>query len=314
VVFLLFAIGVAATAGYQAIVSANQLSLHASDAGRALAIAQAGLRRYLGTIPADVTDTVELAIEQGEAFVWGRRIYRSTFPTERWLLTARGEFADPSLAGSPALRTVRQQATLWWAPLTVQGVVASTANFTTSGGSISASDNGTATQCAGAPRSATRTVFSGSQGFNASAVLDSLDVPWSMLEDPTFPVDYENTFPPLSLPATEYPVVRFNGPLNVSILGASGSDQRRGVLIVTGQLTIQSAFNWDGIILAGSLASPVGHSGFALDGVMAVGLNGTTPNASLSGGVLRYNSCQVLAAGAPLAMFRPLDGTWVEVY
>jgi hypothetical protein len=148
----------------------------------------------------------------------------------------------------------------------------------------------------------------------AQGVLDTLDVPWSTLLDPSFPVDYENTWPPLGLPATDYPVVRFNGNVDVASLGLGGLFLRRGLLIVTGQLTIRSPFRWDGIILAGRLASPLGHLLFYLDGLLVGGLTGPPTNISYTSGTMRYHSCKVVWAGSNTLMLETRPKTWVEVF
>jgi hypothetical protein len=145
-------------------------------------------------------------------------------------------------------------------------------------------------------------------------VLDSLDVPWSALVDPSFPVDYENTWPPLGLPADEYPVVRFNGDLDVASLGLGGLFQRHGLLIVTGELTVRSAFRWDGLILAGRLNSPFGQLFFIMDGLIVGGLSGPPAPVDFVSGTLRYHSCKVVWAGSRVLMLETRPKTWVEVF
>jgi hypothetical protein len=314
VVFLLFAIGVAATAGYQIVQTEAELSSYARDAGRALGIAHAGLRRYLTSIGPELDDTTQYAIDDGQAFVWARKVHEDLFPSETWLITSRGEYADPAATEGPARRTVREFATLRLVPLSVRGVFSNTGTVDLEGGSISGTDAASASQCEDAPRPAIATRFQPGGGVSAQEVLDTLDVPWSTLTDPSFPVDYENTWPPLGLPATVYPIVRFNGNVDVASLGIGGLFPRRGILIVTGQLTIRSAFRWDGVILAGSLATPLGHLLFDMEGLLVGGLTGPATDVEFTSGNIRYHSCKVVWAGSGTLMLQTRAKTWMEVF
>jgi hypothetical protein len=312
VVFLLFAIGVAAAAGYQIVQTEATLSDYTRDAGRALGIAHAGLRRYMATIGVDLSDTTQYAIDDGEVFVSGRKVFNDVFPLETWIITSRGEYGDPS--EGPARRTVRQFATLRLVPMNVRGVFTNTGSIALAGGSIVGSDASATGQCPGAPRPSIPPRFQPGGGVTAQGVLDTLDVPWSALIDPALPVDYSNAWPPLGLPASEFPVVRFNGNVDVASLGLGGLFPRRGLLIVTGQLVIRSAFRWEGVILAGSLATPLGHALFFLDGLLVGGLGGLPTNINYTSGNMRYNSCKVIEAGRRTLMLETKAKTWTESF
>jgi hypothetical protein len=313
VVFLLFAIGVAAAAGYQVVQTEAKLSSYSRDAGKALAIAHAGLRRYLATLAPPLSDTTQYLVDEGEALVWARQVYDDVFPAQTWLITSRGEYGDPAATEGPARRTVRQFATLRLAPLDVRGVFANTGAINLGGGTISGSDAATSGQCRNAPRPAIAQRFQPGS-ISPEDVLDTLNVPWSALTDPAFPVDYANTWPPLGLPADVYPVVRFDGDLDVASLGLGGLFQRRGILIVKGQLTLRSAFRWDGIILAGRLASPLGHPLFFMEGLLVGGLTGPPANVTFTSGSMRYHSCKVVWAGSGTQMLQTRAKTWTEVF
>jgi hypothetical protein len=325
VVFLLFAIGVAAAAGFQIVQTEAKLSTYTRDAGKALSIANGGLRRFLSVLDPNVIDTAQYAIDGGNVEVWARKVHRNPFPRETWLITARGEYGDPFAAANegPALRIVRQLATFRRAPLNVKGVIANTGTVSQTGGTIVAVDQSTSAQCADAPRPTIVNRFAdGAGALGAQAVLDSLDVPWSMLTDPSFAVDYENAWP-TGLPVTDWPIVRFTGNVDVASLGASWSTVRRGLLIVQGTLTLGAPIRWDGIILAGRLASPVvdglgrpmiGHANLAIDGLLVGGLGGPPVNINFNAGTMRYHSCKVLSAGKKAGLFDTYGKTWTEVF
>jgi Tfp pilus assembly protein PilX len=317
VVFLLFAIGVAAAAGFQIVQTEAKLSSYTRDAGKALSIANSGLRRYLSQADPNVTDTTQYAIDGGNAKVWARRLMRLTFPRETWMITARGTYGDAfAIANeSPAERTVRQMVTFRRAPLNVKGVFSNTGTITQTGGTITAVDQATSAQCPDAPRPNILARFApGSGAPTAQAVLDSLDVPWSTLIDPSFPVDYENTWAPIDIPSTAWPIVRFNGNLDVATVASTWSIVRRGILIVPGTLTMRSRFIWEGIILAGNLASPVGHVDMSIDGLVVGGLAGTPVNVTYTAGRIRFHSCKILSAGKKAALFQTRARTWTEVF
>lgn len=309
VVFLLFAIGVAAAAAYRVIQSEAQLAVYSEDASQVFAIAQAGLWRRMATIGANPADTVAYSIAGGTATVYGRRVHSLVnFPQETWVVTSSASYSDPRYAATPAQRTVRQQAVYKRSPVNLLATFTNTGSIAVFGGSVSGTDAAPSGMCSGAPRSAISSTYTPTFGRTAQDVLSSLDAVWSVLTDPTLTADYTNSLPPGGL--TTYPLVRYTGDLTIS---SGDFVQRQGILIVTGRLTITAPFLWNGIILAGSFGSLMGHANFVLRGIMAGGFGGTATNVSFMGGSLQYHSCHLQSAGARLAMLRPIRGTWMEV-
>jgi hypothetical protein len=118
---------------------------------------------------------------------------------------------------------------------------------------------------------------------------------------------YEGFPPPWgALPASEYPVVRYLGNL---VAGPSWSG--RGVLLVSGDLTLRSGFSWDGIVLAGGLNDT--SENFWIRGMLIAGLNGGGSTLTLDGfPEIFYDVCSSLDASRALAYLEPVAETWWE--
>ena len=86
----------------------------------------------------------------------------------------------------------------------------------------------------------------------------------------------------------------------------------RGVLIVIGAFGASSSFTWDGIILAGAIAtSPHVHG--QIRGMLIGGLNGQNPGGDLVWGAdNRYYSCNVYKANESLSYLELVENTVFE--
>ena len=99
-------------------------------------------------------------------------------------------------------------------------------------------------------------------------MLDSLNLPWSLITNTSFPVNYEGTLPDFGLLSPDsFPVIRFNDDLT-----AGPSESGWGLLIVTDVLTLTDGWSWDGVVLAGHFNPP--NDGVRVDGLVVSGLNG----------------------------------------
>jgi hypothetical protein len=104
--------------------------------------------------------------------------------------------------------------------------------------------------------------------------------------------------------------VRYNGDL--SAWGWQG----RGVLIVTGTLTLNAGFYWEGIVLAGALANTGSYAGWwppEVHGMLIGGLNGSNANVTLSAGNYYYNYCDAWGASKSLSYLEVVDNAIFEV-
>ena len=128
------------------------------------------------------------------------------------------------------------------------------------------------------------------------------------------------TIPPASWPtaamtaayadstSTYYPIVRVNGDF---ALPSSG----RGMLIVTGGLTLNGSVGWLGVILVGNDITSNGNS--TISGATVSGLNvklGTYVKGAVGNGTKQYNynSCEVAKATTTMGALVTLRNTWVD--
>jgi len=105
-----------------------------------------------------------------------------------------------------------------------------------------------------------------------------------------------------------YPIVRVNGDFS---LPSSG----KGMLIVTGHLTLNGSVGWKGVILVGGDITSNGNNG--IEGATVSGLNvklGTyVPSATANGTKqYNYNSCEVAKATTSMGALVTLRNTWVD--
>lgn len=122
--------------------------------------------------------------------------------------------------------------------------------------------------------------------------------------------DHNGTFPSFSDPSY-YPIIYVNGDLPDLPNG-------RGLLIVSGNLTMNGNTHWDGIVLVGGGVTANGNDN--VQGAVLSGLNimtnplGPTPIASLGNGTktIQYNSCEVKKALQGTRALVPRRGTWTD--
>ena len=112
--------------------------------------------------------------------------------------------------------------------------------------------------------------------------------------------------------STYYPIVRFNGDM---VLPSSG----RGMLIITGSLTINGNTGWKGVIMVGDDITSNGNNG--IEGATVSGLNtkiGTyhpgdiDPSTANGTKQYNYNSCEVAKATTTMGALVTLRNTWVD--
>lgn len=355
VVFLLFAVGMAAATGFAVVDLEADLASQAEEAGEALAVAQAGLERYLGEHLGIPDDSTLIAMPQGDAVIRARRITTvdAAEGIDLYLIESEGVVVDPVNPDSPARKVVSEYARLHTRPVGRHAaavlnyqVVELFEQFSNFGGKIRGVDHASTTGPNSCPQAQTEGVpgivhrgtavvspewdsvsvglgafpslVSGGQlvGVGSAArafaspqaIVDSVGIRWDILTDDGFPVAFDGSPPNyLFIPSDEYPVVRVRGDL---IAGAAWSG--RGVLIVTGTLTLSNLFFWDGIVIAGEIADL--DAWFYIQGMLIAGMNasknalevGRHPN-------VWYNVCSALRASEALAYFEPVDRTFWQV-
>ena len=319
VVFMLFAISVAAATGYTLVASEFGLSRHSSDGAEALTVARAGLERYVAESLGTLADTTSYALGGGVATVTSRKLFEQDSLTHVYYIRSEGTVDDVLTPNTPARRVVGAYATYHRRPIPQHGLVMIGTNTISvqSGGSIDAEDRDDAGDCSGGGASDLIGAIAGvsvSGGSDIdgnpdsqiwpggwSAIQDSIAVRWDVLSDPDFPVDFENTWPNYgSLPSDSFPVVRYTGWMYASGTG-------RGVLIVDGVFDPTSSFRWYGIVLARDVDDIIqGH----IDGMLIGGLGGANMYNTVQVWTdVHYHSCDVYPANESLSYLELMPNT-----
>lgn len=318
VIFLLFAIGVAAATGYQVVSTAFVLSGDARQGQEALATARGGLRRFFAEQIGMVGDSVSYAVGSGVALVTSRKLYELDTLNHMYYVVSEGRILDMTAPENPARRIVGAYAWHRISPVSHRGTImllrgdlelrddVQIDGLDRSGPS-DCSGGGTA-GVPGAATVATVTVDGNadldgnppSVTFYSSygEMYDTIGLRWDVLRDPAFPVEFEGAMMPpwSSLPPDSFPIWRIDGDVTLTS-GLSG----RGALIVTGQLGLGDDFRWEGIILAGSIADVDEGTRPHIDGMLIGGLDGTQTRLRLRDGRFHYESCHVYSANRSLS-------------
>ena len=335
VIFLLFAIAVAGATGYQVVSSEFALARQNRDGQEALAVARAGLNRYLGETLGSMGDTVLYAIGNGVATVTAKRVLRQDSLSYLYYIESTGEVDDARTPLLPARRVVATYAWHRMSPIRLKGALWVSGGNTTLGGgfgyaaTVNGSDVATPSECVGGGGAGVRGMVKGSGAVNVrsgstltgpapttvtysgySAMYDTVGVRWDILSNASFPVDFDGSPPNWgSIPADSFPIVRYRGNLD-----ADWSWSGRGVLIVTGTLTFASfsSFTWNGIVLAGSLGSMSNWDYPTIRGMLVGGMNAANGNVTVRGDIA-YHSCNAHKANRSLSYLEVVNNTLFEV-
>lgn len=154
---------------------------------------------------------------------------------------------------------------------------------------------------------------------------DSVDIDWNGIVngnviEPTIVIP-PGSFPPWSTFAADsnyYPIIRVNQS------SWSLPNSGRGMIIATGDVTIQGSLTWHGVLLVGGKITSNGNNGggsAGTDSVMAgatiSGLNtklGMVVDTSTANGnkKYQYDSCEVSKATTTMGALVTLRNTWVD--
>jgi hypothetical protein len=147
-----------------------------------------------------------------------------------------------------------------------------------------------------------------------SVAPDSVAIDWNGIVNgnvitPTITIP-GGSFPTAAMFAdtTYYPIIRINGDFSIPVSG-------QGMLIVTGNLTINGSIAWKGVLLVGGDITSNGNNG--IQGATVSGLNvklGTYVPTSTANGTKQYNynSCEVAKTNTSLGALVTLRNTWVD--
>ena len=349
VVLLLFAVGMAGAAGYAVVELEAEMARQAAEEEQALAVATAGLERYLGEHLGIPRDSTVYAIGQGTAVVRAQRV--GTVDAARGIdlyqVESRGQVVDPVNPVSPARKIVTRYAHLHRRSIGREGaVVLSSPDVDVDRwGQIRGNDHSPPGTCAESGlEHLPGIVYRGSGAVTASrwdsvtANASPTNAGWgsgaAVMGSPAAVVSYPGhaaiydsvgiRWDVLTDPALP---VEFDGAMpDYSTLPpdyyplvryqgnlvAGSSWSGRGVLLVTGNISFGTNFSWDGIVIAGSMSST--DRIFWIRGMLIAGLNGGGGPVEFDGfPVVVYDVCSALKASEALAYLEPVAGTWWEV-
>ena len=273
VVLLLFAIGVAGATGYQIVHSEWRMVVQNNEGQGAMVFARAGLQRFMAEQVGDFADTVTYSLSGGDAIVVARKVADIDDFSSMYLLSSEGVYSDPGTSLAPARRTVNQYAVHKETPVDwLAAITQSSGSLTVDDqGQVDGTDSSSSGDCPDGdgpaivgiarggdaisfrPQDVDGSADSVSYGSHAG-VLSALDLSWSTLTDPNFPVDFQGVWAG-GIPVDSFPVVRFNG--DKTGYGWTGG---RGLLIVTGTFSPRWDFTWEGVILTSHFSPKVGGS------------------------------------------------------
>lgn len=344
VVLMLFAIAVAGAAGYQVVSSEFTLAQQNRDGQEALAVARAGLERFIGEQIGDVGASVSYAIGDGVASVTARKVLVENESSHLYYVQSVGEVADPRMPLLPARRTVGTYVWHRRNPIPPKAAMVLTGGqvrlygngppfYYSYSSNVSGTDHATAVQCTGGGSAPTYGIgtagsiatyggsYSGTPSnadthyANFQQVYDTLGVRWDILTNPSFPVDYNDTWPDfatlLALNPNAYPIIRING--NFNAWGSYYSGQ--GVLIVTGRLVLLNDFVWNGIIMAGNFYYSSGGSSAIpqVNGMLIGGMAASNPTSYLIYADFNFHSCNFKKANEALSYLEVVDNAVFEL-
>jgi hypothetical protein len=338
VVMMLFAISVAGATGYLVVSGEFTVAKYGKQGAEALAVARAGLQRFVAHQIGVVGDDVSYQLGPNAIATITTRYLSSWDPlTDLYYIRSEGRVNDPLSVKIPAVRVVGAYAVHHRRPLGHHAQVILTAEEIDIGKSdwIWARDENVPEDCpgGGAPEiPGAILIDDGSKGSgkvhgditgNPTSVgyptfqdiYDLVGLRWDVLTDPNFTVDFEGPDPPkwAEIPTDSFPVVRYDGSKFFT-----GEWSGQGVLIVTGTFSSNDYFQWKGIVLAGEVW-PNGGGAYLeghVDGLFVGGLNGKNPMPT--GGIdwqikSEYWSCYANAANESLSYLELLPGTMYEV-
>ena len=327
VVMMLFAITVAGATGYLVVRSEFTMATYSAQSAEALAVARAGLHRFVAEQFGVVGDSVLYAIGNGIVTITSRKMMEQDSITHLYYIRSEAQVSDVFSEDIPATRVVAAYAIHHVRPLAHHGAVVIAANeIDLGGGGTDAHgvDSSTVSDCAGGGASPITggITLSDVNGGNVQgnpaeeawgtfqAVYDSVGLRWDVLSDSNFVVDFHTTTPPDfgALPADSYPVTRYPGSNSFT-----SAWNGRGVLIVTGTFHATNTFQWEGIILAGGTSSVVSNVDGIVRGMLIAGLNGGNTADDVGWRLdTYYYSCNVYKANESISYLELVENTVFE--
>jgi hypothetical protein len=313
-----------------------------SDGGAqldAFAVAQSGLSQYLATrsgMPGSSQDTTYTTLPGGTAQISMRRLRDTTAALlpAIYVITSRGTNTAATRYDSrvpPAERTVATYALWTPAPIDLDAAFTSLSGIDKAGnsGTMNGTDacgsqatiagvavptgeyTGQTNPIDGNPDNTPKEMGSGGIAGQAK---DSVGIDWAGIRaGTTLPPDF--TYPtnpwPSALQFATWPVVKVNGDLNFPGDG-------KGILIVTGNLTIGGSNRWDGLVLIGGTLTSNGNN--TISGALMTGLNikvgiPVIPTSVGNGNkTIQFNSCNLTRALGHVGSLQRVRNGWTDTW
>lgn len=309
----------------------------------AFAVAQSGLNSYLAGLdgmPAPSHDTTITGLAGGSAQVSLRRLKDSVMTTSLepavFIITARGLNTTAKRFGPripPAERTVATYAHWVPAPFDLNAAFTSLSGLDKNGNSGALDGNDA---CAGSGQPPIPGVavpngqYTGHTGpingnpdntpvgigtpGTAGTAKDEVAIDWGgITSGSVLPADY--VYPidawPTAGQFAHWPVVRANG--NLSLPGNG-----KGILIVTGDLTLSGNVQWEGLALVGGTLTSNGNN--TINGAVVSGLNVklgvAVPQTAIGNGnkTFQYHSCNLTRALGHVGSIQRIRNGWTDTW
>jgi hypothetical protein len=143
---------------------------------------------------------------------------------------------------------------------------------------------------------------------------DQVGIDWAgITQDPISPIlPHDYLYPAWPTPAQmlNWPVIRVNGDLDLPTDG-------NGILVVTGNLTLNGSENWNGLILVGGSVTSNGnnHTMGAVISGLNVKLGQAVPASTLNGNkTYEYDSCALTRALGRVGSLQRVRNGWVDTW
>jgi hypothetical protein len=305
----------------------------------AFAVAQTGLSRYLAALngkPGASHDTTMTDLIGGTALVSLRMLRESTttlLPAV-YVITSRGSYTAAKRYNSltpSAQRTVATYALWVPTPFDLNGAFTSLSGIDKNGtsGQFSGNDHCVGTGMPAIPGVAVPNgtytgphdpiegnppddpSYIGTGGATGTAK-EEVDIDWAGIVAGTYlPANYLHPAWPNAAQFLNWPVVRANGDLT---LPGSG----KGILIVTGNLTMSGSDQWEGLVLVGGTVTSNGNN--SVYGAMVSGLNVklgmVVPPSAIANGnkTFQYDSCNLLRALGQQGSIQRVRNGWTDTW
>lgn len=312
----------------------------------AFAVAQAGMEEYFkgltalppGTVPPISHDSTITTLPGGTARIAFRRLRDSTSTTPAvYVVTSRGTNTTAKRYGSrvpPAQRTVAQYA--YWRPadFDLNAAFTSLSGVDKNGNSGALDGNdacgglpaipgvavptgtytGQTTPINGNPDNAPISLGTAGTGGTGK---DAVELDWAGISAGTaLPPNY--VYPtdpwPTAAQMANWPVIMVNGDLDLS----GGETNGKGILIVTGNLTMGGSWGHEGIVLVGGVLISNGNN--AIQGATITALNiklgiAVPQNAIANGNkTFQYNSCTIASALKRIGSVQRVRNGWTDTW